>query len=529
MGTVVYEVSYWNGTIAIASGHKNIIILDAITGSQMAILSGHIDQVVSVTFSSDGRSLVSGGFDSTVKLWDMQTGGAIRTFSGHTKLVSSVSISVDSATISSGSFDKSIWLWDTWTGECFHVIKQPAEVYMVKFSPTNPQHFLSESNDNICQWDTSGYQAGPTFDGHYAAFSPDGAQIVSYHEEVAKILNPGSGVVITKFPVIKNEIACLCFSPDGGMVAVSAENIIHVWNITNSEPHLVGTFIGHSSEINSLVFSSSSSLISASYDQSVKFWKIGGQSIALDGTDPNPIPLTPITIMSITLQAKDNISITSDSNGVVRTWDIFTGVCKVSFQTPAKGTEKRDVQMVNGRLVLAWHIDGKIKIWDIEKAELLLTAYGPVHFQDIKISDDGSRVFSLGSTVIQTQSMQTGEILGKATIKYVKYDEMSLTVDNSRVWVHYANSEPLVWDFGTPNSSPIQLPNIPLYILHSYGAILWDTSLSCVQEKATGKVIFKLSKGYGKPVNVQWNSQYLFASFISGEVLVLDFGHVLSL
>jgi WD40 repeat protein len=79
------SISYFNNTVAIGSGHRDIIILDVITGSQTAILSGHTDEVLSVVFSSDGRSLVSGSVDMTVKLWDMQTGGAIKTFSGHTE------------------------------------------------------------------------------------------------------------------------------------------------------------------------------------------------------------------------------------------------------------------------------------------------------------------------------------------------------------------------------------------------------------------------------------------------------------
>jgi WD40 repeat protein len=81
-----YGISCWNNTVAVGSAHRDIVILDAITGSQTAILSGHTDEVNSVVFSSDGRSLVSGSDDKTVKLWDMQTGGAIKTFSGHTEL-----------------------------------------------------------------------------------------------------------------------------------------------------------------------------------------------------------------------------------------------------------------------------------------------------------------------------------------------------------------------------------------------------------------------------------------------------------
>ena len=519
LGTKLYEVSYWNNIIAIGSTHRDIIVLDAITGSQAAILSGHTDEVNSVVFSSDGRSLVSGSDDTTVKLWDMQTGGAIKTFSGHTELVRSVSISVDSATIASGSFDKTVRLWDTQTGECNYIIKQQGEVYMVGFFPTNPQLFLSKSNHEIGQWNTSGYQTGPVFNCNYVDLSPDGTQLVSHYGRTATVRNSSSGVVTAQFPVVKNHTRYWCFSPDGRMVAAAIGMIAYVWTITGPEPHLVEAFVGHTRDISYLVFSSPSSLISASHDGLVKSWELGTHPV---GTDPKPISLTPITIMSITLRAKDNISITSDSSGVVRTWDIFTGLCKASFQTSAKGADKRDIQLINGRLVLAWHVDREIRIWNVEKEELLLTVDAPTHLEDIKISEDGSRVYSIGARTIQAQSIQTGEIMGKARIKLVKRNRASLTVYDSRVWVCYPNAETQLWDFGTPDSPPTLLSNITLEIPHPNDILLWDTSLSCIKENATGKVFFQLSKRYGKPVDVQWNGHYLAASFMSGEVLLLD-------
>ena len=520
------NISCFNNTVAIGSGHKDIIILDVITGSQTAILSGHTDEVVSVVFSLDGRLLVSGSGDTTVKLWDMQTGGAIRTFSGHTKMVNTVSISADCAIIASGSYDDTVRLWDTWTEECHHIIKQQVGVHSVKFSPIDPQSFLIMSKYQFEQWSISGHQVGPTSEGSYVDFFSDGVQIVSRYERVTTVQNTCSGVVTTFTAVPYNYERC-CFSPDGRLVAVSARRIAHVWDITSSEPHLLETFVGHTDYIESLAWSSPSSLISASVDQSVKFWKIGAKSTDLVGTDLKCLSITPITIMSITLQAKDGIYITSDSDGVVRTHDIFTGLCKASFQTPAKGDDKRDTQLLNGRLVLVWHTDGKIKIWDVEKEELLHTLDGPGCLQDIKIAEDGSRVFSIGHWTIQAQSIQTGKIVGQAGIKCLKFNVASLTVNGSRVWIHYHAAETQVWDFGTPDSPPAQLSNIPLHIFHPTDTILWDTGPSCVREKATGKVVFWLSKGYGKPVDVQWNDQYVVASHISGKVLVLDFSHVL--
>ena len=142
--------------------------------------------------------------------------------------------------------------------------------------------------------------------------------------------------------------------PDGKIVAVAGRSAIYTWNTTTPEPHLIETFIGHTKQVGSLAFSSPSSLISVSVDQSVKFWKIGAQSTDLVETHPEFIPLAPVTIMSITLKAKDNISITSDSDGVVKTWDIYIGICKTPFQTPAKGTNKRDIQITNG----SWFLFG---------------------------------------------------------------------------------------------------------------------------------------------------------------------------
>jgi WD40 repeat protein len=529
LGTNVFGVSCWNNIVAVASGHRDIIILDVVTGSQTATLSGHTDEVNTVTFSSDGRSLVSGSDDKTVKLWDVQTGGTIQTFSGHNKLVHCVSISMDSAKIASGSFDDTIRVWNVQTGECCCVIESEGETRCIKFSPTNSQHFLSVTNSKVSQWNISGHQAGPKFDGCYADFSPDGTQLVSQQVKSVTVQNPSSGVVVAEFQTIEANTMCCCFSPDGQIVVVSVGSTICVWNIAGIEPHLIETFTGHTGVVSSFAFSSPSSLISGSVDGSVKFWKIATQSVDLVGTKPKSISLTPAKIMSIALQAKDNIFITSDSDGMVKTWDIFTGLCKASFQTPAKGVHERDIQLINSGLVLAWHTNQKIRIWDVEKEKLLLTTDGPYGLEDIKISEDGSRVFSIGATVIQAQSIQTGGIVGKARIKFIDRNKASLTTYGSRVWVCYPNAESQVWDFENPDSPPVQLPDVSLHILHPGGTMVWDTGSSCVKEKATGKVVFWLSKRYGKFVNVKWNNQNLLVSFMSGEVLVLDFSHVLPL
>ena len=118
------SLSQHRNSIAVGIWSGDIIILNAITGSQSAVLSEHKEAARCVVFSSDGTSLVSGSDDYTVKLWDIQTGGVVKTFSGHSKRVWSVSISVDSTTIASGSWDQTICLWNIQTGVCYHTIQQ---------------------------------------------------------------------------------------------------------------------------------------------------------------------------------------------------------------------------------------------------------------------------------------------------------------------------------------------------------------------------------------------------------------------
>jgi hypothetical protein len=104
---------------------------------RQTILSGHTDEVWCAVFSSDGRSLVSGSGDTTVKLWDMQTGGAIKTFLAILSWFALFPFQW-TATIASGSFDKTVRLWNTQTGECLHTIKSTKSVHSVKFSPMTP-------------------------------------------------------------------------------------------------------------------------------------------------------------------------------------------------------------------------------------------------------------------------------------------------------------------------------------------------------------------------------------------------------
>ncbi|MHC5825765.1 MAG: WD40 repeat domain-containing protein, partial [Nostoc sp.] len=62
-------------------------------------------------FSPDGKTLSSGSYDHTIKLWNLATGEQIRTLTGHSEQVYSLAFSPDGKTLVSGSCDNTIKIW----------------------------------------------------------------------------------------------------------------------------------------------------------------------------------------------------------------------------------------------------------------------------------------------------------------------------------------------------------------------------------------------------------------------------------
>jgi WD40 repeat protein len=74
--------------------------------------------VISVAFSPDGSTILTGSGDNTARLWEVTSGQLIHSFEGHSNSVLSVAFSPNGHTILTGSGDNTARLWDRATGRC---------------------------------------------------------------------------------------------------------------------------------------------------------------------------------------------------------------------------------------------------------------------------------------------------------------------------------------------------------------------------------------------------------------------------
>ncbi|HMX26892.1 MAG TPA: protein kinase, partial [Blastocatellia bacterium] len=162
-----------------------IRILDAATYRELAVFKGHTDDVVSLDFSPDGKTLASASWDNTIKLWEVATTRELATLRGHSDRVWSVRFSPDGKRLASGSTDRSVKLWDVAMGRELATKKTHTdEVFSVAFSPDG-KRLASGSNDyTIKLWDATTLRELVTFKDHQdqvfsVAFSPDGRMLAS--------------------------------------------------------------------------------------------------------------------------------------------------------------------------------------------------------------------------------------------------------------------------------------------------------------------------------------------------------------
>ncbi len=296
VNAIVYAQS--ENRLAIAAAN-NIHIYDADTHKELMVLAGHTDSVQAVAFSFNGKLIVSGSTDKTVRLWEAETGKLRRARDEHTAPVNIVAFSAKGDRFWSASKKNNMlrsWYsrdggrWraktsssDTTTttvafsryGEFFaEAVELPMTFQDIKFAV-----FASETD--------TGNDLAPIFTKHTQkivalTISPSSEFIATgssdWTIEVWKVgTEPLKGMDLgDPLWILKGHagtVTTVAFSPNGKILASgSVDQRVRLWDLTTGQ-HL-HTFSNHTGKISAVAFAGDDILASGSSDGTVFIWDL---------------------------------------------------------------------------------------------------------------------------------------------------------------------------------------------------------------------------------------------------------------
>jgi WD40 repeat protein len=225
--------------------------------------------------------VASASHDTTVNVWETLTWTSIRKYTNHTSLVYSLD-QIDNDTMVSGSYDSTIRIWKISTGETLKIISVGAVVHVVRvFSIENKQIVCGKlgSTDNLQIYNYGTGDLNRTLIGHSSwVYSIEmlNEQFMASGSRDWRVIIWDLFSYSIKYTLTGHNSFVNCIKRlSSNLIASGDENgLIIIWNWLTEEQ--IFNLIGHTKRLNlnSLDLYDDQTLISGSWDRTVKFWNI---------------------------------------------------------------------------------------------------------------------------------------------------------------------------------------------------------------------------------------------------------------
>ena len=382
-------------------------------GPLIRTLTGHNRSVGALAVTPDGSRVISGSFDNTLKIWDLENGRIIRTFT-NTSLYNSfttVAVTPDGSRAISGSRDGTLILWDLdGSQELRRFAGHSDEIRAVIVSPDGHWAVSGSVDATLKVWDLESGRELATLSGHAGAVTSvvvtmDGRRVISGSlDETLKVWDLESGRELATLSGHAGAVTSVAVTMDGHRVICGCWNdILQVWDLDNGQ--ILRTFIGHTLPVTAVaVTMDGRKVVSGSFDKTLKIWDIENGQLLRTFIGHT----LPVTAVAVTMDGRKVVSGSEDMT--LKLWDIT----KSQEVTPLAGHSSRIYTLaitMDGRRAVSGSYDKTLKVWDLKRGQEITTLIGHTdRVIAVALTPDGRRAIS-GSedTTIKIWDLESGK------------------------------------------------------------------------------------------------------------------------
>jgi len=296
---------YADNKLVVIGNNEGNIKLWKNTGEFVRNIGKHKSEVVGIKFLDDNR-ILSASTDQTMRIWDFE-GKELSVLKGHHNRINEIDYIPENQLLISCSDDNTVKLWQLDSKQKFEKIPYYHTNYFLYFNKKNEKIVVSDSSIQFLDSKSKSInKINFNFLIHIFAQNNVGKMAVSNKDSIFILDNLGK--IKNKWKAHQAEITSLSFSKEALLLSTSKDYTAKLWDIngklltqihhnsqvtagnfspenqivtgnwigqikfSNLNGKLVSSFRGHLSKINSLHFSNSGNLISASEDHTAKLW-----------------------------------------------------------------------------------------------------------------------------------------------------------------------------------------------------------------------------------------------------------------
>ncbi|KAM0756483.1 WD40 repeat-like protein [Meredithblackwellia eburnea MCA 4105] len=343
------------------SWDRSVRIWNLESGKEVGVLRGHTRGVRALQF--DAVKLITGSMDSTLKIWNWRTGECMRTLRGHRDAV--ICLAYDKQLLVSGSADSTIRVWDFGTGEVYTLRGHTEWVNSVALWDSTK----AGSGSGGCS--DAGEVSQAISDPELARLSAKGKFLVSasddmtirvwdlYTRECVRVLSGHvaqvqSVRVIAADPTDNNSV--------GGTTTTSTR--------ASFPTSILQPAVTSPATLDTSASSGPSCLSPSSFLPEQLSTLSSSASTTTSTATPIPAVIAPL---NLAVDAPRPLVVSASLDNTIKVWDVEQGECQKTLFGHIEGVWDVDVDKL--RIVSASH-DRTLKIWDKDSGRCLHTLVG---------------------------------------------------------------------------------------------------------------------------------------------------------